>query len=317
MKALNINTIGRLSRFLVIPLLAFGMIAVSPATGFAQDDGDDGAKKDKKRDKTERVEQVPVRRTFNSNYIIDNQSVIVPTTGTFEWNIQHRFGTFTNGYNDFWGFFASSNIRLGFAYVPVKNLQVGFGITKYKTLWDFNVKYALLEQSTSNRIPISITYYGNMTLDGRKKEFIGEIYNKSDRLTYFHQIILARKFHEYFSLQVAPSLSHFNLTDDNMKNDHFALAVGARVKLTTTLSLLLNYDQPLTKHTINNPDPNVSVALEVSTSSHAFQLIFGNYYNLNPQEDNYYNTNYWLGHDDDKWKDNWRIGFNITRLWNW
>jgi hypothetical protein len=156
-----------------------------------------------------------------------------------------------------------------------------------------------------------------MTLDGRKKDNRSELYHKADRLSYFHQIILARKFHEYFSLQVAPSMCHFNMTDKNMKNDHFALAISARVKLSSTLSLLLNYDQPLTKHTINNPDPNVSLALEVSTSSHSFQLVFGNYYNLNPQDDNYYNTNYWLGSEGEGWKDNWRIGFNITRLWNW
>ena len=82
------------------------------------------------------------------------------------------------------------------------------------------------------------------------------------------------------------------------------------------MSLLIDYDQPVSNTQANNPDPNVSLSLEISTSSHAFQFIFGNYGYLNPQEDAYYNTNYWLGYDNDKWKDNWRIGFNITRLWN-
>lgn len=32
----------------------------------------------------------------------------------------HRFGSVKNGYKDFFGLFAPSNIRLGFSYVPIK-----------------------------------------------------------------------------------------------------------------------------------------------------------------------------------------------------
>ena len=54
----------------------------------------------------------PVKNTFESVWIIDNQTVMVPLKKTFEMDIQHRFGTVENGYEDFWGFFAPSNIRL-------------------------------------------------------------------------------------------------------------------------------------------------------------------------------------------------------------
>jgi hypothetical protein len=72
----------------------------------------------------------PVKNTFSSIWIIDNQTVMVPVKGTFEMDIMHRFGTVKNGYDDFWGFFAPSNIRLGFNYVPINNLMVGVSITK-------------------------------------------------------------------------------------------------------------------------------------------------------------------------------------------
>src|SRR6478735_3097112 len=65
-----------------------------------------------------------VKNTFEGNWIQDNQSVMVPIKGTFEMDIQHRFGIVNNGYSDFWGFFAPSNIRLGAGYAPVKNLYV-------------------------------------------------------------------------------------------------------------------------------------------------------------------------------------------------
>ena len=72
----------------------------------------------------------PVKNTFSSIWIIDNQSVMVPYKGTLEFDIQHRFGLVSNGFEDLWGLYAPSNIRLGFSYVPVNNLMVGFGFTK-------------------------------------------------------------------------------------------------------------------------------------------------------------------------------------------
>src|SRR3954463_14048672 len=67
----------------------------------------------------------PVKNTFDSQWIIDNQTVLVPIKGTFEMDFQHRFGVVKNGYKDFFGLFASSNIRLGATYVPIDKLQVG------------------------------------------------------------------------------------------------------------------------------------------------------------------------------------------------
>ena len=55
----------------------------------------------------------PVKNTFQSIWISDNQTVMVPVKGTMEMDIMHRFGTWNNGYEDFWGFFAPSNIRIG------------------------------------------------------------------------------------------------------------------------------------------------------------------------------------------------------------
>ena len=73
---------------------------------------------------------------------MDNQTVDVPFQKTLEWDIQHRFGTWNNGYDDYFGLAAPSNIRLGFVYVPAEKLQLGLGITKERKLWDFSVKYA-------------------------------------------------------------------------------------------------------------------------------------------------------------------------------
>lgn len=276
----------------------------------------------------------PVKNTFQSTWIIDNQTVMVSQKGTFEMDIQHRFGTVTKGYEDFWGFFAPSNIRLGAIYAPVKNLNIGFGITKSNMLWDLNAKYSILRQ-TKGLYPVSLTYYGNIAFDTRKDDD-GSIFKyQTQRISFFNQIIVARKINEKLSLQAAVSVSHQNAVNGyytkndstgqeifkEMKFNHFAFSLAGRYKLTEVTSFIFNVDQPITKHATNNPNPNVSLGLEFNTSNHSFQLFVGNYALLNPQRNSLYNKNNPFGYTaSDGTKvpgGQFVIGFNITRLWNW
>lgn len=257
-----------------------------------------------------------IKNTFESNWIQDNQSVMVPIKGTFEMDIQHRFGVVNNGGKDFFGLYAPSNIRIGLSYVVKNNLQFGFGFTKDRLQWDINGKLAIVKQGKVGGWPVSITWFSNFVIDARAKE---NFVNFGDRLSYFNQLLVARKITEKFSAQIAPSLSHYNniegFLDANgkvqpkMKNDHFAIAFMGRYKMTAKTNLMVNYDQPITQHPLNNPHPNISFGLEMVTSAHAFQVFAGNYHGIIPQSNNFFNQN-------DFTKGQFLIGFNITRLWN-
>ena len=284
------------------------------------------------------AQQKPVKNTFGGVWIIDNQTVMVPVKGTFEMDIQHRFGVVTKGYEDFWGFFAPSNIRMGVSYAPISKLYVGIGITKQNMLWDASAKYSIITQ-TGSKYPVSVTYYGNMAYDTRKDADKSLFKYQSQRMSFFNQIIIARKISDKLSVQIAPSVSHQNAVNgyftkndstgqnifEEMKHNHFAVALSGRYKLTNVTSLLINYDQPLTKHATNNPLPNLSFGVEFNTSSHSFQLFCGNYSSLSPQRNNLYNTNAPFAYSelqaDGTKKDmpggQFVIGFNITRLWNY
>ncbi|MGZ8541504.1 MAG: DUF5777 family beta-barrel protein [Chitinophagaceae bacterium] len=258
----------------------------------------------------------PVKNTFGSAWLMDNQTVMVPIKGTLEFDIQHRFGTVDNGKKDLWGIFAPSNIRLGLAYAPIDKLFLGAGLTKERMQVDLNAKYALLQQTTDNKLPVSVTYFGNVVLDARDKS---NFRNSVDRFSYFNQLIIARKITEKFSVQVAPNFSWFNNVEayvdkdgeiqKKMENSHFAISVLGRFKVTEKSAIIAGYDQPLTQHTTNNPHPNICFGFETTTSSHAFQVFFGNYYGIVPQSNNVFNRN-------DFEEGQFVIGFNITRLWN-
>ena len=304
------------------------------------------------------VKPKPVKNTFQSIWLSDNQTILVPIKGTMEMDIQHRFGTWNNGYQDFWGLFAPSNIRIGISYVPINKLMVGIGFTKTTAavipkstistvsgpLWDGSLKYSIITQ-TKSRYPVSVTYYVNASYN-TKKDPNHDIYRYySDRIAYFHQIIIARKITNKLSVQVAPNLSHHNVVNgyftklndstlkvnQSMKFDHFAISLSARYKLTEVTSVMINYDQPLTKHAMNNPNPSLSFGVEFNTSSHSFQLFFTNFYYLNPAINNMYNSNNPFRYTDHSTNDpsttadestvvkggRFLIGFNITRLWNY
>ena len=270
------------------------------------------------------VKVKPVKNTFNGIWIIDNQTVMVPIKGTFEMDIMHRFGTLKNGYKDFWGFFAPSNIRLGFEYVPINNLMVGISITKANMTWEGYGKYAIIKQ-TKNKYPISVTYFGDIAFDTRKDPDNTIFKYNTQRISFFNQLIIARKVTDKFSIQVAPSVSHYNSVNGyytkndstgkeifkEMKHDHIALAVSGRYKIKESMAIIFNYDQPITKHNTNNPAPNISFGLDLTTSSHSFQFFLGNYSSITPQRNNYFNTN------DPHFLGQYLIGFNITRLWNY
>ena len=257
----------------------------------------------------------PERPAFESSTIINNQSNVLFNKKTLEIQMQHRFGQISEE-NSLAGIYgANSNIRIALSYALFDRLTLGYGITKKNRLHDFNWKVALLRQTRSDKIPVNISYYGNFTIDGRSGSANDSIFiSRQDRYSYFHQIIIARRFSPNFSFQIAPSISHYNTVDSFMNNDRFAIAFGGRYKISPQTSILFDYSQPITKFDeddfgLNYNHPGISLGLEFSTSAHAFQLFITNFNGIVPQQNYMKNTN-------DFFSKGALIGFNITRNYN-
>jgi hypothetical protein len=257
----------------------------------------------------------PERPAFESSTIINNQNNVLFTKNTLEVQMQHRFGLISEE-NSLLGIYgAFSNIRIGVSYALFDRLTLGYGITKENRLHDFNWKVGLLRQTRSDRIPVNITYYGNFTIDGRSgKNANLPFIMVQDRYSYFHQLIISRRFSPDFSFQIAPSISHYNAVESFMKNDRFSIAFGGRYKISPQTSLLLDYTQPLTQFDEDEfgNDYNhigISIGIEFVTSAHAFQLFVTNFNGIVPQQNIMMNFN-------DFFSDGALIGFNITRNYN-
>jgi hypothetical protein len=249
------------------------------------------------------------RPAFESSFIIDNPTNVLFNKGALEATMQHRFGNIKEG-NTLAGIYGDgSNIRIALSYAIHERLTIGYGTTKNDRLQDFNWKVGILRQTRSNKVPASVSYYGNFTIDARKasKFFVAQ-----HRFSNFHQLVIARRFSPNISLQLAPSVSHFNLVGADMENDRVAISFGGRIKVSPQTALMFDYSQPITQFEDSDVDlnlPGVSLGVEFATSAHAFQLFITNYNGIVPQQNYMKNTNDFFSGDI-------LIGFNITRIYN-
>ncbi len=279
----------------------------------------------------------PVGAAFESGILIDAQTTNIPDARTLEFVIQHKFGTMENGVSDLYGIYApGANVRLGLNYVPVKNLQLGIGVTKTNMYTDFNAKWTILEQTEKNAVPFDVTLYGNMAINGQSKSVfgIGKVNHSgkgiaqysivfSDRLSYFSQLIISRKFNDKFSLQAGASFSHFNMIETDFDHDVIGAHLSGRYKFSSQSSFIFNYDVPLKVKDISeqtswdtHANPNLSFGLEISTFTHAFQIYIGNANGILPQHNMVYNSSPIDFSNDSKLSfKNFSFGFTITRLW--
>ncbi|MCI4444272.1 MAG: hypothetical protein JHC39_12285, partial [Lentimicrobium sp.] len=243
------------------------------------------------------------RAAFESTSLIESQSNRVYSKGTIEMIMNHRFGLVT-GTNDMIGIWAPADIRIALNYSITDRITVGFGTTKDNRLQDFSLKGALLRQTVNGKMPVSVTYYGNMAISALPKE---NFYHTSDRWSFFNQLIIAKRISKALSFQLAPSYSHYNVIDAPMSNDLFAVEFGGRVKVTSDMCILLDVNQPITSQEIA-PKSGFSTGVEFSTVGHTFQIFISNYRGIVNQQSNMFNQN-------DFFEGDFAIGFNISRTW--
>ena len=253
----------------------------------------------------------PVRFTFGTTILIDNNTVSSPYKGGLELEIHHRFSNIVD-YHNLYGIQGSANTRIGLNYGITDRLMIGAGTTKDYKQQDIQWKYLILQQTEDNSMPVSLSYFGNVVIDLQKEEVFGpaDRFRQIHRLSYFTQIIVARKINEMFSVQVAPSISYYNAvprTDTtNYKNLNFGVSAGARANLFGAHSVIIEYDQLLTKQNIPvQPKPNLALGWEINTATHTFQIFVANFNKIVNQRNLLYNTN-------DFTKGDYLIGFNIT-----
>jgi len=218
--------------------------------------------------------------TFKTTRIINAQSIENPAEGVLIFMIQHRFGRINTGIYEFFGL-DQATTRLGLEYGITKRLSVGIGRSSFEKTYDGYLKYKILRQSTGARkMPFSMSYFVSTAINSLKwsDQGVADRTNYfSSRVSYTHQLLIARKFSNSISAQLIPSLIHKNLVptgEDN--NDIFSVGVGGRVKLTKRMSINAEYFYTPTSQISYDFNQPLSLGVDIETGGHVFQLHFSN-----------------------------------------
>lgn len=255
-----------------------------------------------------------VQATFKGTRIINFHTSEVPGKRTLDFRISHRFGEFNSGSYNAYGIDGPANIRLGLEYSYDGRLMVGFGRSSYEKQLDGFIKYRLLRQTESGSMPISLTLFtsafATLQKDVTKSSTGFDKYKYfSNRMSYVHQVIVARKFSPSFSLQIAPVMVHYNLVDNfSDLNDMFLVEVAGRIKITKRFALTAEYAYSVRDYsktqTYYNP---LGVGIDIETGGHVFQLHVTNSFGIA--------DNQFYPYTKTSWQDNGiRLGFNVSRV---
>lgn len=218
-------------------------------------------------------EQTYTTATFKTTRVINLQSVENAAAGVMDFRISHRFGFINSGAYDLFGL-DQALMRFGLEYGVTDRLMVGVGRSNVNKAYDSFLKYKILRQgSGKHNIPISLSYFGSAVCNTVKWSDPNKDNYFSSRMQYTHQLLIARKFNNDLSLQIAPTLVHKNLVPTLQdKNDILAMGFGGRYKLTQRFSVNGEYIYVLPNQITSTFYNSLSLGVDIETGGHVFQL---------------------------------------------
>lgn len=254
--------------------------------------------------------------TFKGTRAINLQSPELPGKGVLQYSFLHRFGAFNDdfGYN-FLGM-DNAHVKLSLDYSPLEWLNLGLAHSSFQKVYEGYAKYRLVRQSSGKKtFPFTITGYSAMFYQSLR--FNDNLpHHESERLSYVHELVVARKFTPEFSAEIVPSLVHYNLVEKaEHDNNIYAIGIAARYKLSNMVALSLEYIYQINPHDFPDVETGemrdfsnpLSIGVDIETGGHVFQLFLTNSRGVSEP--------LVFGRTPGKWSDgDIHFGFNISRV---
>ena len=251
-----------------------------------------------------------VYATFKGTQLINASTNETPGEGVLQFMMAHRFGSFNDDY--LYNFFGLDNaqVRMQLDYGVTDRLNIGIGRSSFLKVADGFVKYQLLQQQKGTKtVPVSITLHSSTNY--RNARYTDGIdHATSDRLSYMHQAIIARKWNRKLSTLVSPSVVHFNLVPTAQDPNTTAhITLGARYKISNRMALtgestLLSNREFSYGERYTTP---FALGVDIETGGHVFQLHISNTRAMNGP--------YWMARNPYSASNGGLfLGFNISRV---
>jgi len=243
--------------------------------------------------------------TFKSTRVINGQSIENVGAGVLDFRISHRFGALSQGSYNLYGL-DQATMRIGLDYGINSRLTVGVGRSTYQKQFDAFLKFKILQQQDGEKfIPVGISYATSAIYKSLKDAPTTYTPYVTDKLSFSHQLLIASKINDYFSIQLSPTIVHYNLVDSvKIPNDFKSLGISSRVRISKRVNITSEYFYRLDKLSgYYNP---LSLGIDIETGGHVFQLHVSNSNGMTERTFINETTGSWE-------KGDLCFGFNITR----
>lgn len=247
-----------------------------------------------------------ITATFKSSRVVNGQSIENVGVGVLDFKILHRFGAINQGGYELFGI-DQATMRMGLDYGLTNRLMFGVGRSTYQKQYDGFVKYKLLQQQTGlKEIPVGISLVSTMIYKSlRSAPNAQYVEYSTDKIAYAHQLLIARKFNDYFSLQITPTVVHYNLVESSkMPNDFKSLGISMRQRISKRVNITGEYFYRIDK--IEGYHDPLTFGLDIETGGHVFQLHVTNSTGMTERTFINETSGSWSNKDI-------RFGFNLVR----
>ena len=286
----------------LVLLMCFHLLAVS-----ARAQTVDLFKMQDEQNKKEKKETTDITTSiFKTTRIVNSQSIENTGGGVLDLKISHRFGMVNTGGYNFFGL-DQATMRIGMDYGISNRLEIGLGRSTYNKEYDGFFKFRILRQSTGKvNMPLSLSVVSTAVLNTLKDQTTSYTIHYSDHASYVNQVLLARKFGDFFSLQLAPTMVHYNIVPTTAyRNDLYSMGTGFRLRLSKRVNLTGEYYYQVQR--IPGYYNSASVGFDIETGGHVFQLFFTNSTGINERS--------FITQTDGRWGNGGvHFGFNISRV---
>lgn len=247
-----------------------------------------------------------VTATFKSSRVVNGQSIENVGAGVLDFKILHRFGAINQGGYELFGI-DQATMRMGLDYGLTKRLMFGVGRSTYQKQYDGFVKYKLLQQQSGlKEMPVGISWVSTVIYKSlRSAPNAQYIEYSSDKISYAHQLLIARKFNDYFSMQITPTVVHYNLVEKSSSpNDFKSVGISMRQRISKRVNITGEYFYRIDK--LEGYHDPLTFGLDIETGGHVFQLHVTNSTGMTERTFINETTGSWTNKD-------LRFGFNLVR----
>lgn len=257
-------------------------------------------------DSSRKLQTEITRSTFKTTRLINGHSIENVGRGILDFRISHRFGAINQGGKNFFGL-DNAFTRLDLDYGITDRLMVGISRGTYEKEFTGFIKYKILRQSTgATSMPISLSYVATAFLrtrdvfDPNASDFVKQ------KFFYAQQLLIARKFSDYFSLQLMPTMVHYQSTPTAAdQNYQFSMGVGMRQRISKRVNITGEYYYQL--NGFDGYSNSLAFGFDIETGGHVFQLHLTNSYGTTERTFIHETTGKWGDGDI-------HFGFNISRV---